>query len=673
MAARRYYLDEDSVECAICLESYIGKDPRVLLCQHIYCLQCLIDLPVAESQITCPKCREKCKLPQGKVSNLRRSLIANSFREVASSEKVDRKQKKKGSCLCKVNKEDSLLYCNTHNVGNICASCIEENHFNCEIWPQMKKVKRDEKIKSYLEDEKINREKIEQKLDKKKNDFIRKIEEDFEKIKGEFQIATIERQNELHKILDHTNLDEPLSKRIEKLLQLKPTVEILNDIRVDYRLDVTSVKDCPLNDKPNSSHSEAETPFVIKYLTGQTTVPVNIAENRDFINTFTRLCNKIAESSYTVTEINLEDRFLSEDESRKIGNIIKKFNRLQKIDLTGNDEMRDGLSEICKGLVQSSTTLKECHLSFCNITISQAKHFGNMLQKCSKIEKLDFSGNNQTENELEYICNGLVKSSNTLKVIDFGSCDLDNNQSTIIAKLLQKCSKIEEINLSMNENMGKGLQKICDSLIQSSNTLKEIDFSDCNLTETQAGNIGNMLKKLSKIESINLHNNVNMGNGLINICNGLVQSSNTLKYLNLGKCNLSKIQAAKIGKMLQNCSAINSIDLNYSNCMENGLIDICYGLLQSSNTLKLLYLVNCNINESQATKIGVLLKTCSKMENINLTKNCCMGNGVLKICDGLSQSKNSLKFIDMKHCNLTKQQSEKFKYLFEPYGISLNL
>ena len=42
-------------ECEVCLEAY--RQPRALLCGHIFCQRCLDNLPSGESGSHCPKCR----------------------------------------------------------------------------------------------------------------------------------------------------------------------------------------------------------------------------------------------------------------------------------------------------------------------------------------------------------------------------------------------------------------------------------------------------------------------------------------------------------------------------------------------------------------------------------------------------------------------------------------
>jgi hypothetical protein len=46
---------EEQLSCAICLEHF--KDPKVLSCQHTYCLECIARLDMTGNFLICPVCR----------------------------------------------------------------------------------------------------------------------------------------------------------------------------------------------------------------------------------------------------------------------------------------------------------------------------------------------------------------------------------------------------------------------------------------------------------------------------------------------------------------------------------------------------------------------------------------------------------------------------------------
>ncbi|XP_060937926.1 E3 ubiquitin-protein ligase RNF183 [Limanda limanda] len=63
--------DVEDTECAICFCSYdnIFKTPKLLVCGHTFCLECLARINVTSSELktlSCPVCRELTEIPHGK-------------------------------------------------------------------------------------------------------------------------------------------------------------------------------------------------------------------------------------------------------------------------------------------------------------------------------------------------------------------------------------------------------------------------------------------------------------------------------------------------------------------------------------------------------------------------------------------------------------------------------
>ena len=61
---------KDLLECAICLESLIEKQPRLLHCGHTFCTPCLKKIKMVRDYVNCPRCRENTRLPSNGVDGL---------------------------------------------------------------------------------------------------------------------------------------------------------------------------------------------------------------------------------------------------------------------------------------------------------------------------------------------------------------------------------------------------------------------------------------------------------------------------------------------------------------------------------------------------------------------------------------------------------------------------
>ena len=80
---------EEQITCPVCLEDY--KDPRVLVCLHVYCTGCLEKLLLRSSQagqagsLTCPNCRKVTQIPPNGVAGLEKAFYINRLFDIRKS------------------------------------------------------------------------------------------------------------------------------------------------------------------------------------------------------------------------------------------------------------------------------------------------------------------------------------------------------------------------------------------------------------------------------------------------------------------------------------------------------------------------------------------------------------------------------------------------------------
>ena len=135
------------LECDICTETF--QDPRVLLCQHIFCLKCLEKLCGSLKFITCPLCRKETLLSlETGVTGLPKPITLNKLRDTLSDVLVksnvpsQERQKTNTTCdVCDVNEQKpATIFCQ-ECLEKMCRDCFKahrringfETHESSEI------------------------------------------------------------------------------------------------------------------------------------------------------------------------------------------------------------------------------------------------------------------------------------------------------------------------------------------------------------------------------------------------------------------------------------------------------------------------------------------------------------------------------------------------------------
>ena len=108
----------DRVSCVVCFEQYDNKKrvPKILPCQHTYCLSCLMSIGAETIDIKCPGCRKKHKVPQKGFTTNRAILdVVDELLKDATS----------GVLMCtKHTSRESVLVC-VECFEGLCSKCLK--------------------------------------------------------------------------------------------------------------------------------------------------------------------------------------------------------------------------------------------------------------------------------------------------------------------------------------------------------------------------------------------------------------------------------------------------------------------------------------------------------------------------------------------------------------------
>ena len=125
----------DRVSCGVCLEVYDNKThlPKILPCQHTFCLSCLESIGTDTTYTECPVCRKKHNVrPTGFMTN--RAML----------EVVEEILKNKTSSILKCSKHtsrESVVLC-TNCLDGLCMKCMKETRktLNCHHEHQLEEL-----------------------------------------------------------------------------------------------------------------------------------------------------------------------------------------------------------------------------------------------------------------------------------------------------------------------------------------------------------------------------------------------------------------------------------------------------------------------------------------------------------------------------------------------------
>lgn len=265
-------------------------------------------------------------------------------------------------------------------------------------------------------------------------------------------------------------------------------------------------EDITLDDEIDKSESE----ILLQYMTKREN-PKRFLMEKYNINSHLQQLQKILEnSSESLENIKISSVFLEENSCLLIGNQLYKMKNLKSLQMENLLIIDYGFSRICFGLKHLSNSLISLQLSHCILDRNNSKLFTLNLKNLKNLKSLHLSGNIGLEKHFDDIFqkNFMSESStNSNLEIIFPNCNFSKENIAHFFTFLKEKRNIKILNISSNKNFENGFNKLYSILILSKNTLKSVNFSYLNLSDSGWKDIMKLFTQCTEIEEIDLSGN----------------------------------------------------------------------------------------------------------------------------------------------------------------------
>lgn len=311
-----------------------------------------------------------------------------------------------------------------------------------------------------------------------------------------------------------------------------------------------------------------------------------------------KIFSSLSSSYNSLQHLNLSSCGLKKKHCNDLGTLLFNCSKIESIILSNNDKMGSGIINIAVGFSKAITTLKKIDFTFCKLSYINCLAICGFIKNSSKLESISMSFDLERQNFFEVICSALNKCSDSLKSLNFIRCHFFLINITPLSRFIVSASHLKEVDFSCNLFLLDQFIEICLVLETKANNIKRLSFMACYLKEE---NLEPLLRLLSKccLERFYIDENEDLDAGFTLIIAILLTSCNSLKELSFSGCNLSEDQCIALGKLIKACSNIEILDVGENPRMGSGFEEIFSGLLLYRKNLKALNFDNCNLNNIQ--------------------------------------------------------------------------
>jgi len=351
-----------------------------------------------------------------------------------------------------------------------------------------------------------------------------------------------------------------------------------------------------------------------------------------------------------------------------IDNIVQTFkynNQLELLRIYGNNtkNLEFPLEKIVITILMYCPDLKCFNITESNLQNTQIHSIIRLLDYGRNLRSVDVSSNFLGENGIKLITDCL-KNNKTILHLSVSNNNLPSTCGIYFGELLSCNSTIEKLSLGGNSINGKGFHSFSTSLINNNKTLKQLDISSNNLTDSDLYDLSRVIIKNKVLDAINVSNNL-FSIDQINALGLAIKENDFFKTIYLYNIGLDSEKAPYLFYSLSE-SKLDAIYLDYNPFEEIGAI-LFSNVIKLSKTLKIVSMKQCKLNNSSLICLSKAIEINTTLQYISLEENYFEDPAILilikSVVDKNIKILLSSSFLTAKSNELLKDNSKHFKLI----------
>ncbi|XP_054840213.1 leucine-rich repeat-containing protein 31 isoform X1 [Eublepharis macularius] len=329
--------------------------------------------------------------------------------------------------------------------------------------------------------------------------------------------------------------------------------------------------------------------------------------------------------------LDLNNCALNASDIKELTAIIPLLPDLEEIDLSWNDFIGGALQTLTLQFSHMQE-LKVLRLNNCRLTAKDITFLGEALEVIPYLEVLDLSWNNNIGGSLFILTQKMPKDYNlrTLKITD---CSLTIEDGKSLAQLLHRIQNLEELDLSINKNIGCSLKSIAQELKYVSG-LKVLNLHMCGLKQDGFPCLDDAFQHIPELKKLDVSCNKEMGGGFQNSAAHLANLIN-LEVLDLHQCRITEEDMAVLTQIIPLLSSLQELDLS-SNKSVGISSDNLLSRFRFLPKLKSVLLSNCSLLQNSFASLAEAALHLPELKILDLSWNKCVGGNLKLILKALN-------------------------------------
>ncbi|XP_070622830.1 NACHT, LRR and PYD domains-containing protein 12-like [Erythrolamprus reginae] len=382
------------------------------------------------------------------------------------------------------------------------------------------------------------------------------------------------------------------------------------------------------------------------------------------------LCDGLKQPECTIETLNLTEGFITKSGSRHLAEVIRKKQRLKRLNLYLDNENNEAVEVLCEGIKHPECTVNTLQLAGEIMTESCSRHLAEVLTKNQRLRELYLLLNVTNDKIMELMYDGLSHPECKIETIRLAGEIQTESCSRHLAEVLRKNQRLRKIYLFLNNTDDKRMELMCDGL---NHPECKIELDGETLTESCSRHLAELLRKNQKLCVLYLFLKNPDDKIMELLCNGLKHPECTIQTLEISFQSLTESCCRHFAEVFRKNHSLRVLYLFFEDANDRKMELLCDGLKHPECTIKMLQLDGEITKESTMRPLTEVFRENQTLEELSLSlKN--SDEGTMKIlCEGLKHPQCTIEILElgeemakestMRHLTEVFKENQSLRYL----------